>query len=185
MGKIEQLVEAYTNFVKLPWTTGIAGPQRVWFAIYKPNNERQLRYRLGEFDLATTKAGYNWAQCDLTNLFANWMAEQDYRDSYFEAPEDINLALQDFKEYCCSEVRSVITRDGVDENTVVGIYGAASLFGLIKLSEIIEEVARFIRGRLLVLFPGDYDNGSYRLLDAQDSWNYLAVPIMISGGEDR
>jgi hypothetical protein len=30
---------------------------------------------------------------------------------------------------------------------------------------------------LLVFFPGQFDNNNYRLLDARDGWNYLAVPI--------
>jgi hypothetical protein len=38
-------------------------------------------------------------------------------------------------------------------------------------------VADAVPGRLLVLFPGEYENNSYRLLDARDGWSYLAVPI--------
>jgi len=39
-----------------------------------------------------------------------------------------------------------------------------------------------IRGRLLVFFPGEYENNNYRLLDARDGWNYLAVPITAREG---
>ena len=31
--------------------------------------------------------------------------------------------------------------------------------------------------RLLVFFPGSYEDNNYRLLDGYDGWNYLAVPI--------
>ena len=34
-----------------------------------------------------------------------------------------------------------------------------------------------VQGRLLVLFPGEYENNNYRLLDARPGWNYQAVPI--------
>ena len=34
-----------------------------------------------------------------------------------------------------------------------------------------------VAGRLLIFFPGSYENNNYRLLDAYDGWNYLAVPI--------
>jgi hypothetical protein len=48
----------------------------------------------------------------------------------------------------------------------------------------VEEVENDIRGRLALFFPGEYENQNYRLLDARDGWNYLAVPITLhSGGE--
>ena len=36
-----------------------------------------------------------------------------------------------------------------------------------------------IQGRLAVFFPGAYAQNHYRLLDARDGWNYLAVPITL------
>jgi len=42
---------------------------------------------------------------------------------------------------------------------------------------VMEAVAPSIRGRLLVFFSGSYENKMYRLLDARDGWNYLAIPI--------
>ena len=39
-----------------------------------------------------------------------------------------------------------------------------------------------IRGRLVVFFPGEYENGNYRFLDARDGWSYRAVPILASEG---
>ena len=34
-----------------------------------------------------------------------------------------------------------------------------------------------VPGRLVVFFPGSYEDNNYRLLDAYDGWGYLAVPI--------
>ena len=42
-----------------------------------------------------------------------------------------------------------------------------------------------IQGRLLVFFPGVYEQDNYRLLDARDGWNYHAVPITAGEGEIR
>jgi len=42
-----------------------------------------------------------------------------------------------------------------------------------------------IQGRLLIFFPGVYEQNNYRLLDARDGWNYLAVPITAHEGEMR
>ena len=64
------------------------------------------------------------------------------------------------------------------ENDVVTICGIASLFGFMKVSDLINAVKDKIKGRLVVFFPGEYDdNNSYRMLDARDGWNYLATPI--------
>jgi hypothetical protein len=70
----------------------------------------------------------------------------------------------------------------VDENTVVAVHGVASLFGFTKLSLVLKEVEHNIRGRLVLFFPGEFENNNYRLLDARDGWNYLAVPITLHSG---
>jgi hypothetical protein len=47
---------------------------------------------------------------------------------------------------------------------------------------VLKEVVKDIRGRLVVFFPGEYEDNNYRLLDARDGWNYLAVPITLHNG---
>jgi hypothetical protein len=177
MAGVEGLVRAYERFVRLPWEPWLAGPQKVWFALYNPQDDRRLRARVGEFEVATRKAGHGWHLCDLTDLFPRWMAAQEYRESYFESPEDIEMALEGFGRHAAETVREALTGPAADADTVVAISGVASLFGLTRVSLVIESVTSSIAGRLLVFFPGEYDNGNYRLLDARDGWNYLAVPI--------
>ena len=70
----------------------------------------------------------------------------------------------------------------VNGDTVVALYGVAGLFGFTKVSLVFKEVMHDIRGRLLLFFPGEFDNNNYRLLDARDGWNYLAVPITLHNG---
>ena len=185
MGRIDELAKEYARFVRLPWERNLAGPQKVWFALYQPCAERRLRCRIDEFALATKQAGHGWGHLDLSIYFAEWMSAQEYRESYFESPEDLELALKDFQAFVADQVVAVLSGEQADEKTVVCLSGVASLFGLMRVSGLMERVAPAIRGRLLVLFPGVYDSGSYRLLDAHDGWNYLAVPIMISGDESR
>ncbi|HSH77481.1 MAG TPA: hypothetical protein VLA19_02995 [Herpetosiphonaceae bacterium] len=183
MSEIEDLVKAYKRFVRLPWDRTLAGPQKVWFAIYDPAQERRLRLRIEEFEVATKQAGHGWALLDLTDSFARWMGQHEYRDAYFEQPEDMDLALQDYAETVAGEVRAALQAEGVDENTVVAITGLASLFGLTRASTLFEAVAPAIRGRLLAFFPGHHDGSNYRLLDARDGWNYLAIPITANDGK--
>jgi len=183
MEHIEELVRAYERFVGLSWEHNLAGPQKVWFVLYSPVEERRLRARIGEFELATRKVGHGWAHVDLTDVFARWMASQEYRDSYFESPEDIELFLLEFASELASTVRASLTRGGADVDTVVAVSGVASLFGLARVSELVQAVAPDIRGRLLVFFPGERDGNNYRLLDAREGWNYLAVPITVNKDE--
>ena len=56
MSLVADLVESYQRGVALPWSGVVAHRQRVWMAVYPPDQERRLRVHIGEFELATTKA---------------------------------------------------------------------------------------------------------------------------------
>ena len=60
---------------------------------------------------------------------------------------------------------------------MVAVSGVGSLFGLSKVKDVVDAFAPRVSGRLLVFFPGSFENNNYRLLDGYDGWNYLAVPI--------
>ncbi len=177
MAGIEGLLRSYEKYVSIPWESQLAGAQKVWFAVYNPMDERRLRTRLGEFEQATRQAQHHWRHCDLTPLFAQWMASHRYRDSYFAKPESLTMALTKFETYVAETLRAVLAEEDVDEHTLVAVSGVASLFGLTRVSSVIDAVNETIRGRLLVFFPGERDGTNYRLLDAPGSWNYLAIPI--------
>ena len=180
MGRIETLAEQYKRYITLPWQKHLSGAQRVVFIVYGKDDERRLRARKELFEIATKEAGHEWTECDLTDVFAQWMANTEYRDSYFESPEDLQLKLEtDFLEHVAERVRDVLQAPQVDENMVVGIYGVASLFGFVRVSELMKAIEQDIQGRVAVFFPGEYENSNYRLMEARDGWNYLAVPITL------
>ncbi len=176
MNKIEKLISNYEHRIALPWDDSLSGSQRVFFAVYDKTDERRLRARIEGFELATKNAGRVWHLCDITASFAGWMSNKNYKESYFESPDDLNLALGEFREHVAEQVANAL-REHTDANSLVALLGVASLFGFARVSELIGAVQKHIRGRLLVFFPGEYGNNSYRLLDARDDWNYLAVPI--------
>lgn len=180
MSRIDALLGNYARYVSLPWDRSLPGAQRIWFTVYDETDERRLRLRLPNFEIATKKAGHGWRSCDLTDAFACWMAGQDYREVYFESPEDLPIPHPDFEEYVADRVRRELA--AADENTVVGVVGVGSLFGFMKVSTLMDKIEDSILGRLLVFFPGEYEDNNYRLLDARDGWNYHAVPITASGG---
>lgn len=183
MSYVDELLEAYRRFVALPWQENLAPPQRVWMAVYPPEQERRLRLHLQEFKTATQEAGHGWALVDITNSFEHWMAAHEYRDAYFEDPELLETAMPAFFDHLVADVRELLSQHS-KPNAVVAVLGAGTLFGLgdaVKVSALLNAVNETIAGRLLIFFPGEHEGNSYRLLDARDGWNYLAIPITASG----
>ena len=180
MGKIEELAAIYERHISAPWPQTVAGSQRVMMVVYEKELERTLRARLGEFEQRTLAAGKKWTPLDCTRWFAEWMAADEYRDAYFESPEDLTLKLEgDFKPHVVGRARQALR--AADAQTVVAMYGVASLYGFMRTSELIRDIESEIRGRLVVFFPGTKEGGNYRLLDARDGWNYLANCITLHG----
>ncbi len=85
--------------------------------------------------------------------------------------------LPRYLAYLTEEFSKFLTGSKCDENTVVALKGVGSLFGFLKVKEVVDKLAPMVKGRLLIFFPGSYENNNYRLLDGYDGWNYLAVPI--------
>jgi len=177
VSRVEGLVRAYARFVRQPWEATLAGPERVWFALYDPEEERRLRFRLDEFAMATKQAGHGWSFLDLADDLGRWLGGHRYARQYFERPQLLRGSLKTFEAETIGRVRAALAAPEADANAVVALGGVAGLFGLMRVSALIEAVAPDVRGRLLVFFPGHKDGPSYRLLDARDGWNYLAVPI--------
>jgi len=186
MGRIEDLAELYERHIGAPWQRNLAGAQKTIFVVYSKEDERRLRAKRREFEVRTKEAGHCWREFDLTPLFAEWMSCDEYRSAYFECPEDLDMKLDgEFVTEVASRLREILLADDVDENTVVGVFGAASLYGFCRVSLMLKRIEADVRGRLVVFFPGEFDQNNYRLLDARDGCNYHAVPIALHKGDDR
>ncbi len=183
MGRIDELAVRYRGHISAPWQRNLAGDQKAIFVVYPKTDERRLRARLELFEMATTRTGHGWRSVDMTEAFARWMANTDYRDVYFEEPETLAMKLRsNFVQYAADLLRQALTAESADEDTVIAVQGIACLFGFTRVSLMLKEVVKDIRGRLVVFFPGEYEDNNYRLLDARDGWNYLAVPITLHNG---
>lgn len=181
--KVAKLVSAYRQHLTVPWQAGLAAIQRVIFAVYDKADELRLRANVDEFALATQQAGKQWLLLDVTHAFPEWMASLEYRDAYFESPEDLagyqTGELTEFVSALNNKLKARISAEA-GPDTVVALVGVGTLFGLARVSSVVEGIKETVQGRLLVFFPGEYhpENHSYRLLDARDGWNYLAVPLL-------
>jgi len=181
--KVAMLVSANRQHLTVPWQAGLAAIQRVIFAVYDKADELRLRANVEEFALATQQAGKQWLLLDLTNAFPEWMAAQEYRDAYFESPEDLaGYQAGELTEFIAVLTTQLKARIGTDAgpDDVVALMGVGTLFGRARVSSGVEGIKEAVEGRLLVFFPGEHhpENHTYRLLDARDGWNYLAVPLL-------
>jgi hypothetical protein len=114
---------------------------------------------------------------DLTDSFPNWLSSQRYAKSYFEKPNLLSTLLPKYLGHIEVEFEKFLQEKNVSAQFVVAIQGVGALFGFLKVKEVVDKLAPLVKGRLLVFFPGSYENNNYRLLDGYDGWNYLAVPI--------
>lgn len=177
MSKIKALLKHYEQHISTPWREDAAAAQRVIFCIYNENEERVLRIKIDEFELATTQTGHRWVLFDLTDTFASWLSSQKYAVKYFQQPNLLVTLYPNYLVYLSAEFKKFIDNNNINENNVVAIKGVASLFGFLKVKDVVDAFAPLVKGRLLVFFPGSFENNNYRLLDGYDGWNYLAVPI--------
>jgi len=185
MARIEDLADRFGRHIATPWQRTVSGAQRVIMLVYDKELERTLRARKVAFETAARQAGHDWHEVDITESFAAWMAADDYREEYFAAPEDLQLKLEaEFPAFVSERIRHVLTGPRITEDSVVALFGVGALFGVARLSHILKLVEADIRGRLVVFFPGHLERSNYRLLDARDGWNYMAVAITLNGDEE-
>lgn len=181
MSRIDSLLVKYRRSVSAPWRSNIAAPQRVIFVVYDPNDELRLRVRLPEFELASLEAGHPWAVMDLSAAPAEWIAGHEYREAYYEDPDallrDEHGDVQGFTDWLLDRLK-LWARENGSADAVLALHGVGSLFGFARVAALVDGIKAEVQGRLVVFFPGDLRDGNYRLLDARDGWDYLALAIV-------
>ena len=177
MSRIKRLIDSYSKYIAIPWRKDAAAAQRVIFCVYNEVDELRLRAKIDEFEISTRQAGHNWALFDLTDTFAEWLTGQRYRNSYFQKPQLLSTLLPKYRDFLREKFEKFLQDEKICEDAVVAVKGVGSLFGFLKVKEVLDKIAPLVPGRLLIFFPGSFENNNYRLLDGYDGWNYLAVPI--------
>ena len=178
MNKIAALLAAFEQAVSEPWSHGLSIAERIWFLVYDPEDHRRLMAAIPEAEMATKRAGKQWKPVSLAALFQAWMAGHEYRDDYFESPEALADELASgFVPEAQQRLSANIAANNPDDGTLTVVFDAQALFGLARLSQVLDGIPRETPGRILILFPGIFEANHYRLLNARDGWNYLARPI--------
>jgi hypothetical protein len=171
----DELLRHFERQAAHPWRDDLAAEYRVWVLHYDPALERRIRGRIAEFEATAGRHGKGWFALDLAALVAPWFAAHPLFEGIVEQPDELPGVLPEFAAHVVETVRRSLA--AVGPNDILALTGAGALFGLMRISTLIESVAPAIPGRLLVFFPGRYEGGGYRLLDARDGWNYRATPI--------
>jgi hypothetical protein len=178
--RIELLIEAYTKVVKEPWSSALSGQERIWFLVYDPAEQRKIELNLGEFETVAVRSGKKWKSISLKQCFPSWMANHEYKEDYFNSPEYIVDQLEaEFIPYAIQFLKNELKKISPDDDTLIALKDVSALFGFARLSEILKNCDKDFKGRLLIFFPGEFEQNHYRLLDARDGWDYLARPITL------
>jgi hypothetical protein len=176
--KVDNLLAAFEKVLNEPWKGTLSGQERLWFLVYDPAEQRKVELRLGDFETAALKAGKKWASISMKPCFPQWMAGHEYKEEYFADPDALVDQLEtEFKAFAVRFLTERLHALDTDDRTLVALRDVSSLFGLVRLSDVLNGAAHAFRGRMLVFFPGEFQNNQFRLLDARDGWSYLARPI--------
>ena len=183
MARIDQLLASYRRYASLPPKTNLPLSQRVWFLVYPPEEERRMLTRLDEFEIATKDVGRGWHRIDLTGAFADWIDtfDEDERADVVADPEVVvDYAATQFRDFVANKVAQSVDLVPVDEqeSMMFAITGLMELYDFVHVSAVVEALPPDFPGIVLVFFPGEHEDNTYRFLNARDGWDYLAVPIV-------
>ena len=183
MSRIDQLVQSYRRHAGIPLKQNVTIAERTWFLVYPPDEERRLRSRMDEFVIATTESGLLWQEIDLTGAFARWLDSLDdaeERAAALAMPSIVeDYADPGFKDYLAETIRQAVAgAPATDvERTVFAITGLMELYDFIHVSQVMDALGKTVRGVLVLFFPGEREENTYRFLGARTGWDYLATPI--------
>jgi hypothetical protein len=172
---VDDLLGHFKRQASLPWSPDMARDYRVWIMCYDKTLERRVHGRLHDFEAVARAFGHGWATLNLADLVAPWFGSHELFAGLADQPDELTGMLPDFETHVGQAVQAKL--QALSPNDILALSGTGALFGLMRVSNLIDAVAAAINGRLLVLFPGRHENGTYRLLDARDGWTYRATPI--------
>jgi hypothetical protein len=183
MTRIDQLVLSYRRHAAIPLKQNVTAAERTWFVVYTPEEERRLRSRMAEFEIATKDSGLFWREIDFSGSFASWLdsfGEAEERASIMASPAIAeNYARPGFSDFLADRIRQAVA--GVPaleaERTVFALSGLMELYDFVHVSEVMDALGKDSRGVLLVFFPGERAESTYDFLGARAGWDYLATPI--------
>jgi len=186
MGRIDQLLASYRSHVSLPRQFNRPLSERVWMVVYPPEDERRIVSRIPEFEFATQAAGLGWRRLDLSGAFADWMDtfDPEERMDALAQPEIVeNYADPQFVAFLRDRLQQALAAipEPQAADTVLAVSGLMDLYDFVHVSAVMQGLDSHLRGIVLLFFPGEREDKTYRFLGARVGWDYLATPILTEG----
>ncbi len=183
MSRIDTLLANFQRHVSLPLRPNLPFKQRVWFLVYPPEDERRLRLKKDEFEMAAKDQDLGWLSIDLSGSYADWIdtIDEDERESVLAVPEIAeSYAEEGFREFLRQHILGAMDQVTPDDapRTIIALSGLLELYDFIHVSDVINDLGRSYPGVLLAFFPGERRDNTYRFLSARHGWDYLAIPIL-------
>jgi hypothetical protein len=175
LNTLDDVLQAYQRQIGLPWVADSPPAARVWIVWYDKSFQRRFTLRLAEFEQMTVRAGHGWRRFDASPWLGRWLAGHEFFEALAGQPRELRGLLPDIESDLIIDLRAALAN--CSANDVLAVDGCGSLFGITRISNLLNRVAVHVPGRLLLGFPGTHRAGVYRLLDARDGWNYHATPI--------
>ncbi len=172
MSRIQQLAKIYGSTSRPPGKRTVADSQRVIMIVYDKELERDILAHKDEFEIATKQANHDWYESQHRAGICEWIAAAEYRDAYFDSPDDLQLSLSRK-----SRVRRGQDPRGSESPRRFRQLRRSSVWsrGLVRLhsvSQVLKLVEPSIRGRLVIFFP-DSTSRTTNAARARDGWNTL------------
>ena len=139
MPTTDELLRHFERQVELPWRDDLAPEYRVWILHYYQALERRIRSRIPEFEAITRRHGKGWFAVDLAALVAPWFAVHPLFEGLVEQPNELPGLLSEFADHVVETVRQSLAATGPSD--LLALLGAAALFGLMRISTLIERAA--------------------------------------------
>jgi len=96
------------------------------------------------------------------------------------AEQDAGEMFAVFEQHVAERIRTGLRSRRVGAQTVVALVGLAALHPFVSAGRLLSAVEDEVRGRLLVLFPGSFDEQTrrYHLLCTPDGFARTALPVL-------
>lgn len=152
--------------------------------VYPPAEELDFREQLlDSFAPQLEAMGHCYRLLDLSNFLFNAYDEATVADLCEDEFDDFRWMLQGL----ASRVEQTLPRAiselaaEVPGGTVIA-YSSVSLYPLIRFGELLRDL-RNLHCRIAIAFPGEDRGGKLFFMNQADGGNYLAVKLLMHGGE--
>ena len=154
MNSLDNILSAYQRQVALPWMSDTPPAGRIWIVWYDKTLQRRFTGRLNEFELATRKAGHGWQHFDAAPWLGRWLARHEFFEALAGQPRELRGLLPDIETQLVTDLRAAL--DACSSKDVLAVDGCGALFGVTRISNLLNRIAPYIPGRLLLGFPGKH-----------------------------